>query len=407
MTAITLRSEDGKWTYQTTTDDPLFSTILTALRDIDKDLPSELVFTGVVGEILSRDWHRVENVLARMKCVESMGIDPLPSSFVLRRDMEQINGILDLPTGWEVHTVVDDKDSLPYRLTHLSMCHQRLREDRRLRYAVYTRMPPGARVLLTFSGRYLMKRIIRMVRREIYSPFNEPSTLTTPIAAHILNVLTQSARGYVTSIEMISKVNWNDVLALLPPIPGTKRNISRTLAEWMTGHSASPPALRIYSVPAYSDYPEFALAQLDVYSKCIRLYPSYTSPRTLGMGIILGYPEECPDFVNAVLLYQFVWRVHTRVLQRYITDDATLKQEWSDKNPSVLIPHYPHIVSLLANTVGLYSLRRILESLSVLREKDIPMEVLERAYVFSESVREYLEKHEGEDESPRTIEEYE
>jgi hypothetical protein len=336
MPTITLRSESGKWSHTTYTEDPLFSSILEPMKEAAGTLPHEITFTGSVADIIERNWHLVQTLMDKL-----MGnFDGL--KFVMKHDLEQISYILNLPPNWEVYTVVDDKDSLPYRLAHMRILQDHLQKDDRLCKIVYECLDSNAQDIVCdcyeISG----------------NSCDQYLHLRSYFGPYVLNLFNRLGnRWHISALTLINSINWYDVRASLPPVlcEGIP-NMLILLVHALTGDAIQGIIPRFMLSYAGAEINVLDSAYKSIYKKLIQS----SDISTLGLTDVLWTRNHTFSGnihkIYGLYLDNIVKDTHFKIIRDCLETTKEGQNICNGNNIEAFIPFYPEIVRSIAKELG-------------------------------------------------------
>jgi len=422
MSSILLRSTSGKWQYETTTDDRLFSPILGSMVEAGIELGKELTIEGALGEELDENWHYIEVLREWMdwqdKCTNVT--DPLAegvfkTSFILNDELQDENpsketirervlvrflppprevlwrhkmtvliNALNLPVGWELFVAVDERTSLIERRHHFQQGLAYLRKNGVIgvhQDRFYTQSG------MVLAGMYMRdeKHIMaegRDNRQICYSSAIDQlyrNVLLTEMSVRYDEMLVLEDGEYALFLDvltMLDKLDWQIASEMSKIQEGEEVGRAQEklddLSRFMTGESnetdfalimcVGDDGLYMYNGPCSSkDTPRLSV----LYSRFLARLPEDAD---IGLQPIFGQNAE--NKRDRVPLHRLVdWmNFHTLTYLKGCKEENLAGMN-STKGRRTLaeipIPRadFPEIVQLIGKTLGLYALRRMLLSL--------------------------------------------
>jgi hypothetical protein len=421
MSKIILRSESGKWTYETTTDDAIFAPILGSMMEAGVALEEELVIPGALGEALEKGWKYIELLRSWEKWEDEYDKCMLPSdvqrelptmpSVVLYKKIEVLSKALSLPYGWESHTVIDTSFSVQERTHHMeqSMAYLFLHPESVI--AVRKRMSP--------------------VLRQLDEDVGGSDTTVSLLAPFYRNVWLTKGIVSITMAEVLTYLDWELVRSYFSnefyaPV--------LNLANRMLGEPDSMHGIYGLDVPLRRIDNKIKLSVTfnetdkcvgELYTKLLYNIPEDVDPMMLGMEPILKdqtmpleYRLVClRNGSNYVPVSDLVWWINTVIIKRsgseYYRCEVTLEHVTPIRHNM-----FDMVAEDLGNAIGIYAMRRILLSLRcyvqgltsnqrqwVYRVNVGPRDsnTTRRAELFIQSINKWMEKNSEGDEGVRCL----
>ena len=297
-TEIELRTENGKWTYKTTLNDPLFSGILGALAEEGMEVPNPFIFHGSVAEALEEEWTEVKLLLDWVEWrnkYRKVGIipalnskNPQPSTrFPSLHRLSRLANILTLPAEWQIMTMVDNKNTpLQERVDHVWVVSEIMRNTAREKSEslyMYEGWDHEAKVFL-YSD----------TTREL-SFSNHAGLIDCTLTPFIHNLWLQGVRTTVGNL--LYDVDWEVIIPYLDRLvengliyPSRTMRL-RTLARMMTGQGLPLPSRDDYVIGGNVTRCVLSSSMEGrswLYSRLLDSVSRTTSIKLLGLEYILG-----------------------------------------------------------------------------------------------------------------------
>ena len=418
---IELVTESGKWKRVTTTDDELFRPILGAMVEEGMIMPSTLVFTSSVAEILEQDWHFLQLLYTRMvwygyttendmilcdTCYLRAGGECQPPALLWRHQLTRLRQLLDLPWGWEEYVVVDTHTPKEEYVDHMNGVYD---------LVSCTRSETVVREALTTEAKELLK-----------TTADDPKPLLLPFLYNLyLQMEHESLCPHIFMSDALTRLDWHIVEKYLaeknPFFRSKPYNLSKIMQGrgYMNNHDndyiqtlcissnrlmclGTPEAhlIKLYSLllPRMNNYYSLGLEPILGYKKTRALLPSSTCARTntdiplTGSGL-----SKLVGWVNAVILtYPTMSRGRADKKQSkegvlYTPTCSRVRLARKDFSTSV---------ELLGKTVGLRAMRTILNALTRVRSdmayNKAEVKKNERVGEYISLLHKYLKSHYGE-----------
>jgi hypothetical protein len=438
------------------------------MREEGITLPSELVLPGALGDALDKNWMYIDKLqkwdeweielqkrfpivyksqlgttVQYVDWVESMKgyvtVEP-----VHYRDVEVLSKTLQLPEGWESHTIMDESYPLSERVNHM-----------RASFA-YLRKSPLDNVLMDLEMDITTKNLEDTSReKESVSTIIDDNKKVTPYHTSLLapffrNVwlgrLRDQRSEKLQFPIFIAKV---DILALrsyLEPYvdaaeddeftsPGLGVLNTMFLCNTIMWTAPDPINSIGFELTIYNDGIGFdknynASHSADskivskLYTKLLQFIPLDVSPLDIGLEYIINEKRERIERQYDPLegLTRFERRLTSAQIrsrgnstETYILINKTVG--WVNSNlislrlsgvtfDTIVITkkQFPRVISILASTIGIYAMRRMLISLlHSLENHKYNKDSLDRVESFSDMLENYLAEHEEDDDGVITL----
>lgn len=360
----------------------------------------------------------------------SLRLPAPPSKVLWRHEFPVLSTALSLPDGWETVVAVDERSSLADRILHMNGALN-----------FFRRNPRNSFRNVWYLGEHTQDLYDSSMDPEegeisILAPFirnlwlrEQAGTVTIP------PIISQSglAMGNITIASILAYLDWDVVRNIIVHDARTLMELS-DITNVMTGNRNNTPGEESYGMiikknmeALFTSLPLSitkgamldTLALEHIYSRLVAHLPDNASIELMGLEPILGIREvsswatitntsatsitDIVGTVNAGILTYLKW--YDRQLQED-NEDPTLPNRINTPQ-RISREEFPQIVQLLAESIGLYAMRRILLSLLVhvsdRQSKNKYKQEVERASLFATLLEEYLEEHNGEDEGMRTL----
>jgi hypothetical protein len=266
MSAIQLRSASGKWKYKTTTDDPLFASVIGSMVEEGMTLGKELVLPGALGEALEKEWKYIkilqewidwekrvieglqDKTIERPVDLVKSNVDVVvaggfPPPTLWLHDIHVISRALTLPIGWEAYTATDSRISLTERVHHMKASQKYIVEN--------GLMLRGVQDTVTYDAEELISHVYE---QSSHVDITNKNGVVLPYYVYLLAAFARNvwlinrrktpnpkigttAWKAVTLYTFLDMLDWEAILPYLTPYAGKSEEIDKTLrlAATMTG----------------------------------------------------------------------------------------------------------------------------------------------------------------------------
>ena len=417
MASIELQSSSGKWKYTTTTDDPLFATLLGSMQEAGLDLPSTLIISGALGEALDREWKYISVLYRWMeweeKCVEiatgaiQLPLPKLKTSMSLSRQYTKIIGYpppptlwlhdiailstaLDVPEGWEAYVAADERTSVKERIQHM-----------RAVYSFLYKHGSNARRGVQDTHDTEAINLIRQVVDSAYDKVDvkvrggrtekRDISLLAPFARNLWLIrrgegeqLGKDAWRKIGMYTFLDKLDWQAIIPYLAPYVGMEVDRVLRLARLMTGENILPYGVD-YDVRLARTTKGLGFvigsnitgsdALCRIYTRILSSLPDDVSIGMIGLERIVDSQMTIWSFSSSIPttpIHAIVAWVNAVTLQYLHWYTRAMAQENTDAQPDQSVQYEMYIISeddfldvvqFLGKTLGLYAMRRMLLSL--------------------------------------------
>jgi hypothetical protein len=392
MAAIELYTAGG-WTHKTTVDDPLFAPILGSMLEDGMTLPDRLELQGSVGETIERDWYLLRELRkwtkwvgrvnmanasnyadmrefiihgsksARIVTLDHVVYQP-PKKVLWRHELLVLSNILQLPSGWEIHTAVDSRTPLQERIHHMEAMRSIMLSHPRFSHVLAAYITTPAVILYNPSYVEDDKKI------SILAPFIRNTWLMIR-ARHIDG----DARGVPLTLHtLLLHIDWEAVTAYIDsgaitsPDTAKIRNLAQSmLGKVVKGDEIEFPEidLTIRSVDQWYDQGRSSIEVrriIALYTNLLTYMNDDVLPVELGLDFIVGVDGKKMKLTKGIrgLVRKVNYNLLHYIMCSHHTPESRYKNTGGWKGTIILSSE---IVVILSKTIGLYAMRRILLSL--------------------------------------------
>ena len=419
MTAITLRSANGRWKLNTTVDDPLFAPILGAMAQEGMILPKTLTIEGALGEELEKKWDCIVSLREWMaweknlsniveKYVKTgkwhspyydgevnreeyyneyyplLGTSAIPPKRVVwRHELTILSTALSLPEGWEAHTAVGERTPHNERMYHMeaSLAYYCSNYASRLRLiecidsdVQWMRLEAEDYSKRDESDKKYRPSLLDPFIRNVWLIAYHNKTLADPYYSIRANTLTQST--------MLVLTDWDCLYTLILQTGGLVHNGKTfSIAKYMSGDTTTTVNYGVCVGRTLDDgllFPGYTVKDTDslpvIYSHLLRYLPEDAHPSVMGLDAILRTsmvirtPLSTDNYSTyTVRNLPMKYVVGLTSLVGWVNHSVITYKQWyldqlRDVEGTVIIPRkdFAEVIEFLGETLGLYAIRRIL-----------------------------------------------